>query len=102
MQPQTPSALPGARVWNYRVSGDKAVRPAAITDDGVRTTIAFAEGVSLPAVFVIGPGGGEQLVNGYMRDGRFVIDEVWRELVFRIDGKKARAKRNPRPEVPRV
>lgn len=97
MQPPMP-IMPRAQVWSYRVKGDAAVRPAEITDDGARTTIAFAAGAALPAVFAIGPSGDEQVVNGYMRGESFVIDEVWQELVFRINDEKASAKRSDRPE----
>lgn len=101
MQAPALTPLPGVESWSYRVRGDAAVRPQAITDDGIRTIIEFREGVPLPAVFAIGPAGDEQLVNGYMREGRFVIDEVWQELVFRIDARKATAKRSARPEAAR-
>lgn len=80
--------------YSYRLRGDKSVRPASITDNGEKTIIEYAEGQSLPAVFAIGPTGDEEVVDGYMRDGRFVIDRVHQELVFRIDKKKARARRN--------
>lgn len=79
--------------WTWRIRGDAAVRPARISDDGVRTLIAFPGGAPLPAVFAIGASGDEQVVNGYMRQGVFVIDEIWQELVFRIDAKKATAQR---------
>ncbi len=80
--------------YSYRLRGDKSVRPASITDNGDKTIIEYAEGQSLPAVFAIGLTGDEEVVDGYMRDGRFVIDRVHQELVFRIDKKKARARRN--------
>lgn len=90
---QSAPALPSGTAWTWRIRGDAAVRPASITDDGVRTLIAFPEGAPLPAVFAIGASGDEQVVNGYMRQGVFVIDEIWQELVFRIDAKKATAQR---------
>ncbi|WP_133366469.1 TrbG/VirB9 family P-type conjugative transfer protein [Qipengyuania sediminis] len=90
--------MPGIAVWTYRVKGHAEVRPTSIRDDGVRTVISFAEGAPLPAVFAIGASGEEQVVNGYMRSGQFVIDEVCSELVFRIDGKKAVARRNLKPD----
>ncbi|MBX9898755.1 MAG: TrbG/VirB9 family P-type conjugative transfer protein [Qipengyuania sp.] len=95
---QMPSAFgppgPTGQSWSYRLRGDRAVRPAQISDDGSRTYISFAEDSALPAIFVVGPTGEEQVVNGYMRGGRFVIDQVWPELVFRIDAKKATARRS--------
>jgi type IV secretion system protein VirB9 len=47
-------------------------------------------------VFAIGPTGDEQVVDGYMRDGLFVIDRVHEELVFRIDKAMATARRSVR------
>lgn len=89
---------PDGNVWTYRLTGDRSVRPAAISDDGVRTAIAFAPDQPLPAVFAIGPTGEEEVVNGYMRDDLFVIDRVHGELVFRIDKAQASARRAKRPE----
>lgn len=98
MQPSMSPVMTTSQAWSYRVKGDPAVRPASIRDDGARTVIAFPDGAALPAVFAIGPSGSEQVVNGYMRGDVFVIDEVWTELVFRIDAKKATARRNARPD----
>lgn len=88
-----PTPTPGAENWLWRVKGDREVQPAKITDDGARTYISFAEGSALPAIFALSPAGEEQVVNGYMRGDQFVIDQVWQELVFRIDTKKATARR---------
>lgn len=85
--------------WSYRLRGDRQVQPQRIEDDGQRTRIVFAPEQDLPAIFAIGPTGEEQVVDGYMRDGIFVIDRVWDELVFRIDKEKATAQRNARPEA---
>ena len=93
-QPPEPAAQPAGLVWRYRVRGDTSVRPASISDNGIRTRIAFGPEQLLPAVFSIGPTGKEQVVNGYMRDGVFVIDRVYSQLVFRIDKDKATASRS--------
>ena len=87
-----------AQAWHYRLRGDREVRPADLSDNGVKTRIAYAPGQALPAVFAIGPTGEEEVVNGYMRGGEFVIDRVYEELVFRIDREKATARRNKAPE----
>jgi type IV secretion system protein VirB9 len=94
------ASLPHAtgEVWAYRLRGDQSVRPSAISDDGVRTTIEFSADQPLPAVFAIGSTGEEEVVNGYMRDDRFVIDRVHSELVFRIDKARATARRADQPE----
>lgn len=89
------AAEPAGEHRPWQIRGDRAVRPAAISDDGVRTYIAFAPDQPLPAVLALGPTGEEEIVNGYMRGDRFVIDRVHRELVFRID--KARAIAQPAP-----
>ncbi|MEM7683547.1 MAG: TrbG/VirB9 family P-type conjugative transfer protein [Pseudomonadota bacterium] len=80
--------------WSYRLRGHRSVRPASIRDNGAKTVIEYAPGQALPAVFAIGPSGNEEVVDGYMRDGKFVIDRVHRRLVFRIDKEKATARRN--------
>lgn len=80
----------------WRLRGDRAVRPVSIRDDGMKTVIEYAPGQALPAVFAIGPTGDEEVVDGYMRDGLFIIDRVHQELVFRIDRAKATATRSAR------
>lgn len=96
---ETPS--PGSETWvepgearfQYRLRGDKVLRPSEIFDDGNKTWIGFEEAQALPAIFAIGPTGEEQIVNGYVRGSYFVIDRVYNELVFRIDKDKATARR---------
>ncbi len=83
----------GEPVGEYRLSGAKALRPAGMHDDGVKTYIAWSPDTPLPAVFFIDDYGRERLANGNMRGHLYVIDSVHEELLFRIDRKKARAKR---------
>ncbi|WP_298465980.1 TrbG/VirB9 family P-type conjugative transfer protein [uncultured Erythrobacter sp.] len=84
--------------WSYRLRGDKSVRPLSIRDNGEKTVIEYAPDQSLPAVFAIGATGDEEVVDGYMRGGQFVIDRVHQRLVFRIDKEKATARRNSRQD----
>lgn len=77
----------------YRLSGEATLMPSRIGDDGTRTYLEWAAYQSLPAVFGIGFNGEEEVVDGYMRNGIFTIDRVYGELVFRIDKKRARARR---------
>ncbi|HSI18131.1 MAG TPA: TrbG/VirB9 family P-type conjugative transfer protein [Sphingomonas sp.] len=79
----------------YKLSGDKALRPSAIDDDGVHTYVAWGPDQTLPAIFAIDDKGNETLVNGMTREGRFVIDAVANKLVFRIDRQTAAAVRVP-------
>jgi type IV secretion system protein VirB9 len=87
-----PAAQPS--VGRYRMSGTRTVRPVAISDDGVRTYIEWRDQQAIPAVFAIDDRGDELLVDGHMRNGRYVIDAVHSTLVFRLDRQTARASRN--------
>jgi len=77
----------------YRLSGNRALRPSRIDDDGVRTFLVWDEEQALPAVFALSEHGEEEIVDGYMRDGVFTIDRVNRVLVFRIGKETAKAVR---------
>jgi type IV secretion system protein VirB9 len=85
----------------YRITGDKSLRPDAISDDGQRTYIRWSEDKALPAVFAVDETGREMTIDGFMRDGAYTIDRVWPELVFRIDRHKAVAVRltTPKPKA---
>jgi type IV secretion system protein VirB9 len=87
--PQAPPSVGSS----YRLRGDRSARPANISDDGQITFIDFFPDQPLPAVFAIGPTGQEEVVNGHFREGRYVIDRVYGELVFRIDKARATARR---------
>lgn len=91
--PAAPASEPG--VGQYRLSGARALRPVRITDDGLRTTMEWRPEQPLPAVFAIDERGDATLVDGHVRDDRYVIDAVHRTLVFRLDGQTARATRVP-------
>jgi type IV secretion system protein VirB9 len=87
------AASPAALTGEYRLTGEPMLLPSKIADDGERTYIEWGKHQSLPAVFGIGTAGEEEVVDGYMRDGVFTIDRVYGELVFRVDKKRARARR---------
>lgn len=89
---EVPASGPG----RYAISGARMLRPASIDDDGVHTFIVWPEKRPLPAIFAIDAGNRETLVNGAMRDGRYVIDGVADRLRFRIDRKAATATRTPK------
>lgn len=98
LAPSAPGLSPPAPViGEYRVTGDSQLRPGSISDDGQRTYIEWGEYQYLPAVFGVGPSGEEEVVDGHMRGGVFTIDRVYGELVFRIDGDRARARRLTEP-----
>jgi type IV secretion system protein VirB9 len=95
-----PQGLPGGlhagkMIGEYKLAGDRTLRPAAISDDGVRTYIDWPADGPLPAVYLRERDGRETLTNGHMRGKFFVIDGVSPHLVFRIDRHRARADRLP-------
>ena len=91
------AGMPGSpttpAVADYKLHGDKSLFPKAMSDDGTRTYIDWPPDGPLPAVYSLDGDGRETLVNGNMRGKLFVIDEVDRQLVFRIDRRRARAVR---------
>lgn len=77
----------------YRLGGDKLLRPSAMADDGVRTTIEWPDSIALPAIYAIADDGRETLVAGNVRDGQIVVDSIARKFVFRRDRDVATAVR---------
>lgn len=77
----------------YRVSGTRAIRPVAVSDDGEKTYIEWTPDQSMPAIFSLDRDGKEILVDGMVRDHRYVVDSVHAKLVFRLDKQVATATR---------
>lgn len=88
---ETAANTPG----RYKLSGNKDIRPDAISDDGAKTYIAWRPEQDLPAVFMIDRDGRETLADGAMRDGIYVLDSVNNKLLFRVDRKLTTAVRVP-------
>ena len=86
-------AAPTVEPGRYKLSGTRALRPSQIDDDGVHTYIVFPADKPLPAIFAIDEKGREMLVDGAMRDGQYVIDDVKPKLLFRLDKDYATAVR---------
>ncbi|WP_372892345.1 TrbG/VirB9 family P-type conjugative transfer protein [Sphingomonas sp.] len=83
-------------IGRYRLSGVRAIRPSAMDDDGVHTYIEWPPGQTMPAVFAVDAQGEETLVNGMVRDHRYVIDSISSRLVFRLGTQIAYATRRVR------
>lgn len=96
-QPARPAApamqATGQVAGSYRLAGDQSVRPSLIWDDGSKTYLDWPANAELPAVFAVDARGGETLVNGYWRNGHYVIDAIYSRLIFRLDRAYARADR---------
>lgn len=80
----------------YKLTGNRELRPASIRDDGSKTYIQWNHDQAIPAVFALDRIGREEMVDGYMRDGVFTIDRIHERLVFRIDDVRAEAARPSR------
>jgi len=88
-----PVAAASTSVATYRLSGTKALFPAAMYDDGHRTTITWSDQTSLPAVFAMAEGGTEAIVNGRMVGSDFVVEGTSSRYVFRLGDARAVASR---------
>jgi type IV secretion system protein VirB9 len=93
--PAIASVAEAAEEGRYRLSGAKPLRPNAISDDGAKTYITWPPDATLPAVFALDAEGKEVVVDGGIRDGRYVVDDVNNTLVFRRGKTIATATRVP-------
>jgi len=90
----TPDTSTLGQAFSYRFSGAKLLRPVEMSDDGQSTSIAWAPKSPIPAVYLIDGQGREALVNGGVRDGRFVVDQIADTFIFRLGSEEARATRH--------
>jgi type IV secretion system protein VirB9 len=82
------------RINRYKVSGDRQLWPAGMTNDGQHTLISWPRTVPIPAVYAEDQRGNDMLVNGMMgTDDIYVVDGVPDRLTFRIDAAVAHAVR---------
>lgn len=92
----TPAApLPPGR---YTVSGARAIRPAAIGDDGRTTRICWPAKTAIPAIFSRDDAGRERLADSRMEDGCSVIQSIAARYRFVAgDAQAAAQRRIPKP-----
>ena len=86
--PDAPSA--GRYDFGWRLSGDRAVAPLQVFDDGRDVWLQFSPGQPLPAIFGV-RGGSEHLLPYQRRDPYVRIAGRWASLVLRGGGLQARA-----------
>ncbi|MGS1006215.1 TcpQ domain-containing protein [Achromobacter anxifer] len=80
--------------FDWQLSGDPAVAPMQVFDDGKETWLQFAPGQPLPAIFGIGSDG-ERALPYLRRDPYVVLAGGWSGLLFRGGRLTARAQRLP-------
>jgi len=100
--PSPPATIAGVSIAKsesrYKLAGARSLRPASVSDDGTHIFLTFAPDQTMPAIFAVDSEGHERLLNGAMRDGRYVIDSVPTQLLFRLDALTATATRIPSRE----
>lgn len=95
--PGWPEPSAGRYDFNWRLSGDRAVAPLQVFDDGRDTWLQFSPGQPLPAIFGV-RGGGEQLLSYQRRDPYVRISGLWPQLMLRGGGLQAQARSLTRAE----
>jgi len=78
---------------HFRFTGATSIRPTVMDDNGMATFVTWRDDGQIPAIFMINDQGTEVLINGAMRDGKYVIDLVADRFVFRLGNQKATAVR---------
>lgn len=78
--------------FDWQLSGDPAVAPLQVFDDGRETWLQFLPGQPLPAIFGMGAGG-EHPLPYVRRDPYVVVAGAWKGLAFRGGTLTARAQR---------
>lgn len=69
--------------YDYWYCGAPSLKPAAVWDDGVQTTLIFGAHTELPAIFALNEDGSESLVNFDVQAGRVLVQRVARRLILR-------------------
>lgn len=78
--------------FDWQLSGDPAVAPLQVFDDGRETWLQFAPGQALPAIFGVGSEG-ERALPYVRRDPYVVVVGTWKALSFRGGRLSAKAQR---------
>jgi type IV secretion system protein VirB9 len=84
---------PSSPIATYKLRGTKSLFPAAMHDDGKHTTITWSDQTLLPAIFAVGEGGQEGIVNGRMVGRNYVIEGISPKFVLRLGDAQAVASR---------
>ena len=72
------------RNFDYQMSGDASFAPYEVFDNGKQTFFTFPEGTALPAIFKVGKGGKEYLVNSRTAGRQIIVDSIEPQWTVRI------------------
>jgi type IV secretion system protein VirB9 len=79
---------------DYRVKGDKSIRPIRVLDDGVHTYLQMNRAIlhrEAPVLAVIGPEGKAEIVNYRVQGSVYIVDRLFdRARLILGSGRKAR------------
>lgn len=87
--------------FDWQLSGDPAVAPLQVFDDGRETWLQFLPGQPLPAIFGVG-NDGERALPYVRRDPYVVVAGAWNGLSFRGGRLTARAQRANGAALPKM
>lgn len=89
----TSSQIVEALDFNYEVKGKAKWKPLRVFNDGLKTYIEMPERMKqteAPVLLVIGPDKKENIVNYRLRDGRYIVDQVFERAILQAGVGKAR------------
>jgi len=96
-----PTVPVGQYHFGWKLSGNRAVAPLQIFDDGHRTWLQFLPGQPAPAIFARLPQGDQLLTPAAGQGGLFMLDGVWPQLILRGGSLQSVALRlTPGAEIP--
>lgn len=96
LYPQATVAIdPAAPAASYRFSGDRALWPSRISEEGQTTMMSWPEGHPIPAILALDDQGQESLVNGQAEEGGYRLAGIAPRYRFRLGKKDAEARRQP-------
>ncbi|MFF7398763.1 TcpQ domain-containing protein [Achromobacter sp. NPDC008082] len=100
VRPSWSTSAPVARAFRFdwRLSGDPAVAPLQVFDDGKDVWLQFTPGQALPAIFGV-RGNGEHALPYVRREPYVVVSGDWHALRFRGGRLAARAERDGDDDV---
>jgi len=75
--------------FDYAMSGDAALMPVEIFDDGHSTYLRMREGAETPAIFALRDDDSEELVNSQQRGSMTVVDQTADRFVLRYGSQTA-------------
>jgi len=93
--PSPVAATVGQYHFDWKLSGNRAVAPLQVFDDGKRTWLQFPAGQPVPAIFARLPQGDQLLTPTLGQGGLLMLDGVWPQLAMRGGSLQSMALRLP-------